>query len=86
MAIGCILIFPEIISDADAIDVLLTGDFLLLFLFFIRLYVADILNVGKTQNDHQIVDEFYFNAVVEQNRGILDLLGKSVAVGFDNAL
>ncbi len=55
-------------GNSNAINVLLTAYFLFLLFLLVSLYVADVLDVGKTQNDHQVVNEFDFYAVVEQDR------------------
>lgn len=62
----------------------MTTYFLLFLFFLVSLYVPNVLYVWQAQDDHEVVNELDLDTVVEEYRGVFDLLGKSVAVGLHN--
>lgn len=86
LIIWLILVLPQIIRNTDPVNVLLSGDFLLFFLFFVSFYIRDIFYVRETQNNHQVVNELNFHPIVKQYRWVFYLLRQSVLIGLDDTL
>lgn len=69
---------PLLVGDGDSVDVLLAGHALLLIAVVLDGPVHD--DVGEAEDDHEVVDELYLDAGVEDYGGTGDLLAEVFGV------